>query len=80
MMFECEPCRGRGWILTGTNRVEWPTPCPSCTGYGRLTIKNLAHLIQEDPFTLRRLLEMRRTRFSCAERIFGKLVARWPNA
>lgn len=77
MIFKCEECRGLGWICFEPGNV-WPVSCKACGGHARFTVNELAHLIQEDPLTLKNLLEMKRTHFATARRIFSKLIARWP--
>jgi len=77
MILRCEPCMGRGWVQISL--FVWPNPCPRCDGRGRFTVNELARLIDEDPLTLKNLLEMKRTHFAAARRIFAKLITRWPD-
>lgn len=80
MIFKCEPCMGRGWVQG--RKADWPQKCPRCEGHATFNLNELAHILGEDPRTLKSLLaparEMTRTHFATARRIFAKLVARWP--
>lgn len=78
LIFFCELCNGRGWVLRGRKGLDWADPCKTCDGRGKYTFSELAYVLEEDPETLRRALELR-NRPATSWRIFLKVTRRCLN-